>query len=463
MEVKQLLNKSSLCKSDKSEIDEHGNNDALAGDRISAVDMLEEEKRKLRAQRELQKLNMDLRNANEYFVDKRTRRRSSYKVNTFCNKRRSSKASNSPDKDITHCESLEASRKDDIEATSEQNLSQSDDIIESSQESLVEVLPVVNNTALKVTEKSLDIDQEKENLTPYKESDTIYINNTKYKVVSSRPSNNTPLTDSEKLECCKDTETCNPDEPIEIEHVIKLDIPQKNKCLNDSDKEMCEKDTETPSFSSDEKDLPSSPVTGDTPTRNSELIHSTTNISPIKSPTSTTDCDQPEDCVTQDLFCSEEPTKCSTDKIEESTAEKPLEVTCTPKSNSRSAILLSLVAGNNSVLKMMSTSSKPKPFSRPPVAKTTRIMKMIENVDKTPCVTDEEKPLEMPCDDVYIPISAADVLIFERPVPSPLATPSSGSILKRKKPDCLDNITPCAKVSTSFKYSFTAFFTLISK
>lgn len=112
-------------------------------------------------------------------------------------------------------------------------------IIESSQESLVEVLPL--NAS-----KTADVENKNES-----------------------------LTESEKAECKKDTESCNPDEILlDVHPVLKLDF--QNKQLTESDREICEKDTESLPLVDD---LPSSPVTMETLNRTCELILNTSDIS----------------------------------------------------------------------------------------------------------------------------------------------------------------------------------------
>lgn len=340
------------------------------------------------------------------------------------------------------------------------------------------------------------------------------------------PENNTPKIDSEKHDSNLETETCNPYESLDVELTMALDEPTKSP-LNNSELQLCEKETESANFSETpekDKNLPGSPVTTETPTRNTELLLNTTDISPIRSPK----------CVVNDVlqkFVSEDLEEILKNKNNDlngqKSADAPEDKTLTPEkqketprnrnrpSSLRSAKLFSLIPGKSPlnikpnvsspktskkssaspkthrVKKMLAKLDKnntdvendteekmeyeiisvsPKTSTASP--KTLRVRKMMAKLDKKYAVIDnctieteqdqiveknnEDKslnsagkdPLENCKDggDDCGQINPEDVLTFERVVPSPFATPAGGSILKRKKPDCPDEITPTAKV-----------------
>lgn len=344
------------------------------------------------------------------------------------------------------------------------------------------------------------------------------------------PENNTPrtLTDSEKRDSICETETCNPYESIDVELTMKLDEPTKSP-LNNSEMELCEKETESANFSETpekDKNLPGSPITTETPTRNTELLLNTTDISPIKSPENKTLVvfEQLNETLTDTNEPSkEEKLKNSADQnvAPEKESLSPENLKDTPRNRNpslRSAKLFSLIPGKsplnikpivsspkasrkssaspktNRVKKIMAKLEKnnaenengpdqgeyeiisvsPKKSTASP--KTLRVRRMMAKLDKKyekieDCAVNEAEKdknyanrdkngednclgnagqdfLEN-CKDSggdLEQINPEDVLIFEREVPSPFATSAGGSILKRKKPDCPDEITPNAKV-----------------
>lgn len=261
------------------------------------------------------------------------------------------------------------------------------EVIESSQESIISIKPS-SDTVSNETKKETEIETESCN-----DDTQIETQN----VVDEQNKQEATLTETEICEAKRDTESCDPYEPISIEVEVQVDTPKKPN-INDSDCNLIAKETDS---LNETKDLPSSPVTAETPTRNSELLFNTSDISPI-------------------TLKNETPTL----------KQKTLEDYVQSPSN-RSAKLLSLVSYSNNLkmndenltdsvrVTVMGNKSKTVPDS----------LAKMEETSTAPILNQEE-----------------NFLTFSRVLPSSSAVPAGGSILKRKKPDFGDDNSPCVKV-----------------
>lgn len=367
-----------------------------------------DEKRFLRTQKELERLKMDVKGGDSFLTKKRTRRSlqtdQKFIYTELQTKKRSMastpKSSNKTDEDLkTDAKNATVKKQYNLMKFLTDAPNSENQVIESSQESIVEVLPL--NASKNPDEDS--------------------------------------LTESEKAECRKDTESCNPDEVLEdVQCVLKLDVQKKN--LTDSDREICDKDTESMSFIDE---LPSSPVTVETPTRVSELLLNTSDISPIRNVSSSPRPVIDED-ETQVLFVPSAESEFT--KQSNTREEEPATYT-----NLRSAKLLSLISGKTP-LRVKTRSSVPQKLNVVSVAspKTDRIKKMMASLEQKKLDSDSGCSSKS-----TMSVDVDNLLKFERDVPSPLAVPAGGSILKRKKPDSFDENSPCPKVTLKFEFLAT--------
>lgn len=189
---------------------------------------------------------------------------------------------------------------------------------------------------------------------------------------------------TEVVEAKKDTESCDPYEKFPVEINIDLDRPT-TPILTTSNESAIEKDTDSAEI---DDSLPGSPVTVETPTRTSELLLNTSDISPIRSKT------PPEPSVL---------------------VQKTLEDYMQQQGVVRSSPKTVINCGNRS-RKIVD------------LANNQQIVE--EAIVSTPVRPDSDK-----------------FLTFSRELPSSSAMPAGGSILKRKKPDFTDeNNSPCVKV-----------------
>lgn len=155
------------------------------------------------------------------------------------------------------------------------------EVIESSQENIINITPVQTPSTDRCSFSSETKTQINDNLNPQKDKESC--NSCEVLKESITDSTPTPehrkaaFTESQITNSKKDTESCDPYELIEVASELNLNTPKKPD-LDETGKELSEKNTD-----SLETDLPGSPVTKDTPERRSELLHSTCDISPIKS------------------------------------------------------------------------------------------------------------------------------------------------------------------------------------
>ncbi|XP_066253348.1 telomere-associated protein RIF1-like isoform X2 [Euwallacea similis] len=210
-------------------------------------------------------------------------------------------------------------------------------------------------------------------------------------------------------------------------------------------------------------DLPTSPITGDTPNRTSELLNNTSGISPINSSKSSPERDDNNETTRKFMpvalkFDHEEedldgkkqksPEKAddAPEKISDKSSPDPAEksgdglVEVSPKHSDKNVKDLRLYIeknnhfswtkhGSPAVHRLLSKRRSGQTLS----PSASRIKKLMSNV----------KPSSQ--NEGIYEIDKEDLLTFTRDVPSPLAVPKS-SILKRKHPDSLeDGMSPCAK------------------
>lgn len=206
------------------------------------------------------------------------------------------------------------------------------------------------------------------------------------------------------------------------------------------------------SIASSGTNIPSSPVTGDTPNRNSELLNNTLDISPISQKNSPENgsCDDGEIEETQPKivpvalkFDHEDHENDGKEKSPEKGDDAPEKIVQTHMENQdavkadqpttsrdniaeRSNKFLTALNGSSRLIakrKMLKTMSP----------SASRIKKLMSNV------------MANSFEEVTTNVSQDDILTFTREVPSPLAVPRS-SILKRKHSDTADDgLSPCPK------------------
>lgn len=180
-------------------------------------------------------------------------------------------------------------------------------------------------------------------------------------------------------------------------HSEAISIMEEEKAIQ-NDTEVEELLQNTPNTPISKCNLPSSPITGDTPTRTDELLNNTLNISPIQTENSP----------------------------EKQNVESPKKDLLKRGRNERSTRLLSLVNVNFKRF----NSLKPLPVTMSPSIGNIRMKKLFTNGQLTKTKQDVETD---------------DILTFSRDVPSPLEVPKS-SILKRKHSELADDSqSPCAK------------------
>lgn len=261
------------------------------------------------------------------------------------------------------------------------------EVIESSQESIVDIKPLCDSVS-KETKEDTEMETESCNADTNIENQNEVENN-------DLPNKTQTFTETEIADSKKDTESCDPYEAVSISIEVQIETPKK-PIINDSDLTAVVKDTD--SLSPTGEDLPGSPVTVETPTRTSELILNTSDISPIRLNEK-----------------SEKP----------ALKQKTLEDYVHQQSNNRSAKLLSLVSNAPNLEHGSETLTDSVPV-------TVLACSSSENI-----VNDAKERTREP--DVF--------LTFSRELPSSSAVPVGGSILKRKKPDFTEDISPCVKVS----------------
>ncbi|XP_030763530.1 telomere-associated protein RIF1-like [Sitophilus oryzae] len=206
------------------------------------------------------------------------------------------------------------------------------------------------------------------------------------------------------------------------------------------------------SIASSDTNIPSSPVTGDTPNRNSELLNNTLDISPISQKNSPENgsCDdgeieeaQPKIVPVALKFDHEDHENDGKEKSPEKGDDAPEKIVQTHMENQdavkadqpttsrdniaeRSNKFLTALNGSSRLIakrKMLKTMSP----------SASRIKKLMSNV------------MANSFEEVTTNVSQDDILTFTREVPSPLAVPRS-SILKRKHSDTTDDgLSPCPK------------------
>lgn len=263
------------------------------------------------------------------------------------------------------------------------------EVIESSQESIISIKPSSHSISDE-TKKETEMETESCNDDTQVETQSI---------VDLQNEQDATSTETEICEAKRDTESCDPYEPISIEMEVQVDAPRK-PTINDFDQTVVAKETDSLS-SNETENLPSSPVTVETPTRTSELLLNTSDISPIRS--------------SNEILTLKQ-------KTLEDYVQSP---------TNRSAKLLSLVSNSNS----LKINDQSLTDSVPVAVLGNRSKKIMESLTKqvetttTPLLSREE-----------------NFLTFSRELPSSSAVPAGGSILKRKKPDFSDDNSPCVKV-----------------
>lgn len=273
------------------------------------------------------------------------------------------------------------------------------EVIESSQDSLVSIRPL-SNTVLEQTTEKTEIETKS----------------------CASVETEKPMNESDVAAANKDTETCDPYEPISVDACLQLDEPKK-PVLNESDRYLADKDTDTltPLIVNGD-DLPGSPVTVETPKRTSELLLNTSSISPIKT-------------SSEGSAESEGGKSGPTAELKSPLTQKTLE-DYMYQANNRSAKLLSLVS-TAPPLKIRASDDPPDSV---PVAvlESNRSKRMLDSVASS----------KQPEEATSTPETRSEednILTFSRELPSSSALPAGGSILKRKRPDFPDE-SPCVKV-----------------
>lgn len=215
----------------------------------------------------------------------------------------------------------------------------------------------------------------------------------------------------------------------------ELTLPRSKKPTSEEDASA-----ETVEILLQEDYLPSSPVTGDTPNRNNELLDSTMDISPIKSPGSTFGPIK----LFLGLNDEELGIADSTNKEVSKTDDNP--VSCLKGPSSRSAKLLNLLPNAPTMVGLVShkqTAVIKQNSSVNSSPKTDRIRRMMMKYGGD---EDQEGIANSEVEEVFEVVDREDVLEFTKVLPNSTATPRS-SILKRKVPDTVeDGFSPCAKV-----------------
>ncbi|XP_066147157.1 telomere-associated protein RIF1 [Euwallacea fornicatus] len=210
-------------------------------------------------------------------------------------------------------------------------------------------------------------------------------------------------------------------------------------------------------------DLPTSPVTGDTPNRTSELLNNTSGISPINSSKSSPEREDNNKTVRKFVplalkFDNEEedldgkkqkspekaddaPEKIS-DKVslepEEKSGDGLVEVSLKHSEKNMKDLRLYIEKNNHfswtkhgspAVHRLLSKRRSGQTLS-PSASRIKKLMSNVKPSSQSECIYEIDKE---------------DLLTFTRDIPSPLAVPKS-SILKRKHPDSLeDGMSPCPK------------------
>lgn len=304
----------------------------------------------------------------------------------------------------------------------------------------------------------------------------------------------------------KDTVQVNPNDTtvsINSQLLAELDVPNDNTVVEKPDDvDVCRKVVFNTSASSDESgdkdklnknsefdspphnvqsnDIVTSPICSDTPTRNSELIRNTVNISPIKDvPNNDSDAtfihvenvnnsviagaptrseqdnkDETKKNETSPLLFSND----TMGEINESDSKEVLNET--PNSHivrknkskyvsTRGAQMMNMVSANtptgtNGAKKQRNSSklSANKQFFSP---RQSRIAKMMGQFQKT---DDQETGTE---DVTQSNISEQDIFSFSKQLPRPTDSPSFSILRKRKAPDFVeDGMLPASKVSLTF-------------
>ncbi|KAL1497413.1 hypothetical protein ABEB36_008390 [Hypothenemus hampei] len=195
----------------------------------------------------------------------------------------------------------------------------------------------------------------------------------------------------------------------------------------------------TPSQS--ESDLPSSPVTTDTPTITSELLSNTLNISPIHSDENADSSSKERKIVPVTLKFDDDQ-----DNREDSNGklfETPSQTVHESTSIEIESVETLPVTKNKEVRNVQSVFNSWSPYSQRFVSRRKRGLLQSPSVSRIKKLMANMKQSSQP--EITEEMSQEDLLTFTREIPSPLAIPRTG-ILKRKHPESLDEgISPCAK------------------
>ncbi|XP_076266425.1 uncharacterized protein LOC143200054 [Rhynchophorus ferrugineus] len=205
----------------------------------------------------------------------------------------------------------------------------------------------------------------------------------------------------------------------------------------------------------DDTNIPSSPVTGETPNRTSELLNNTLDISPIALKQISKDVLSDDDEFIEEAqprlvpvalkFDNEEGEHEDKIKSPEKADDAPNKNTSDPEKDSKVEVDKQccdkddVITVNNPVIERSKfLTSINSPINRRRFLKTmspsvSRIKKLMSKV---------KRPSDS--DDAMATVSQEDILTFSREVPSPLALPRS-SILKRKYSETEESLSPCAK------------------